>query len=388
MISLMSAARVNSNKSFLLRGNYAEGNFGDDALAVAAERLLMPHARRILTDGEVAYKDPQLDRALPRKGNDERFDAIVYGGGTQFFSFEYNQAEGPSSLSHRLLRKLTHPSSLIESYRARRKLSIESRTPLMAIGFGVGPFVENDPAERAVAILLKRMKLVWVRDNASMEFCERHGIETALRSSDLCFTTAFTKAVRRPLHTPKTVNAQRQIGLILRDWRAWNDTYFEAVIEAARRLREQGLEPKFFSLSSSDVRFLSVLQRNGESAISWRGDAGGLGSFWAAIAQMDLVVTARFHGAVFSVLSETPFLAISIEPKLDSVQQWAPRSQVPHLMVQPVADPELIKWSILNALDQMDQRRVATQTMLKEQCRLAMIGECRLVKILDELVQL
>ncbi|WP_020084650.1 polysaccharide pyruvyl transferase family protein [Hyphomicrobium zavarzinii] len=383
MSAAATAPRTGSARTILLRGNYAEGNFGDDALAIAAQRLLAPHAVQIATDVELAYRDRRLDGLRRRGAHEERFDTIVYGGGTQFFSFKHDPPAALAPLAQRVLRKLTRPLSLIDSYRARRRHWIEFRTPRLGIGIGVGPFPVGSPAEAAAASLLKGMALVWVRDDASMAFCERHGVETALRSADLCFSSAFAEATHKLPSAPERTDGRKQVGVILRDWKAWDDAYFEAAIEAARRLRDQGVEPTFFSLASSDTRFLAALSRSGEPVTAWRCEAGAFETFWHALAQMDLVVTARFHGAVFAVLGETPFLAIGIEPKLELVRDWAPASEAPEVTMPATTDPELIARRVLAALGEIEHRREAARAMLREQRRLAASGEQRLAAYFD-----
>lgn len=385
----MSAAfckqQTGSSKVIFLRGNYGEGNYGDDALAIAAQQLLIPHSGSIVTDGELAYRDQRLLGVRCGDTLDESLQAIVYGGGTQFFSFEYDvPTSAPTQLPRRVLRKLVRPMTIIDSYRARRRHWIESRTPQLAIGFGVGPFSEGSAAEADAAKLLKAMDLVWVRDDASMAFCKRHDIETAVQSSDLCFTSAFADAVRKPARGLGRANDCKQVGIILRDWKAWDETYFDAAIEAARRLRKLGVGTKFISLAPSDTRFLASLERHGESVISWRCTPDSFEIFWDTFAQMDLIVTSRFHGAVFAALSETPFLAIGIEPKLEQVKTWVQASDWPETIIPATSDPELFTRQVLSALSEIGSRGEAVRAMVLEQHRLAAVGERRLIEYFEE----
>lgn len=383
MSSAWSSEQRQLCRKILLRGNYAEGNFGDDALAIAAQQLLVPGASHIVTEGTVAYRDRRLDHIGCRNKPDELFDAIVYGGGTQFFSFTPDPPAAPAKLLRRIVEKVKRPSGLIDSYHARRRYWIESRTPRLAIGLGIGPFPEASPAEVATANLLKRMQLVWVRDKASMAFCRRYGVENAVRSTDLCFTSAFAKATQKPPRVPERPGRCRSVGIILRDWMAWKDDHFEAAIEAARRMRDQNVSTTFFSLASSDTRLTAALRRHCEPIKAWCSDAESLETFWNALAKMDLVVTSRFHGAVFAALAETPFLAIDIEPKLELVRDWAPSRDSPEVIMSATADPSLIAQRTLTALDEIESRRDATRAMLREQRRLAIVGEQHLANYFD-----
>ena len=98
---------------------------------------------------------------------------------------------------------------------------------------------------------------------------------------------------------------------------------------------------------------------------------------------MDLIVTARFHGAVFAVLGETPFLAIAIEPKLELIRDWGPSNDTPEAIMPATADPALITQRILAAVGEIESRRETTRAMLQEQRRLAAVGERFLANYFD-----
>jgi polysaccharide pyruvyl transferase WcaK-like protein len=377
-------SRVRSGLRVLLRGNYAEGNFGDDALLLAAHKLLQPYAATIMVDGKVAYQDRRLERVAVPTAGAKWWDAIVYGGGTQFFAFDHDPPVTRTSLVQRFIRKLVRPSEMVGSTRTRLRMRAEARTPRLAIGFGVGPFPAGSPANLVAASLLTKMALVWVRDDASADFCRRHEVASTVRSADLCFTRAFADAVHPPAILPCFSDSKRRVGIVLRDWKALDSSFTEAMVEAARRLRARGVEASFFSLAASDVGTRSTLTRLGETVVAWDCEAGALETYWSELVQMDLVVTARYHGAVFALLSETPFLAIGIEQKLQQLQGWVVSKDTPNLVMPLEIDVDLITGEILAALGQLPLRRSAGRAMLLEQRRLAEIGERRLAEFFGE----
>ncbi|HXY59429.1 MAG TPA: polysaccharide pyruvyl transferase family protein [Methylocystis sp.] len=361
----------------LLRGNYAEGNFGDDALLLAACKLLARHAKEARVDGAFAYRDERLSGLAGQDRHDGRYDVIVYGGGTQFFEFAHDPPAKAPSLASRIIRKIVRPTELLGSARARRRSWREARKPRLAIGFGVGPFVGNGGAEAAATALLQTMPLVWVRDESSLDFCRRQGIEGVVPSADLCFTSTFATVVRAP-RKPDRGTRRRRVGIVLRDWNGLDDAYFESAIEASRRLRSFNVETAFFSFSPRDRRLRAALRRAGEPVAAWGCERGSLERFWGELAAMDLVVTARFHGAVFALLSETPFLALAIEPKLEQVQRWSDGGSAPECILPPLTDAEFMTRRILAALEEAAQRTALARNMLSRQRRLASFGERRL----------
>lgn len=361
-------------RTIALRGNYSEANFGDDALLLASHQLLARHVGRIVIEGQVAYHDDRLTKLDNTFDDCCVYDAIVYGGGTQFFSFDHDAEAKVRPFWLRLMGKLTSPSKLLSSLRARRRSRVEAQIPKLSIGFGIGPFPDGGGSvEMAAAGIVKSMALVWVRDKDSAIFCQKHNIPAVL-SSDLCFTKAFGDAVAAP---PTLAGSQkRRVGIVLRDWRSLDDGFFMAVINATRNLRALDVDVVFFSFSPNDLQFRNVLKREGETVVGWERGAISLETYWKDLASMDLIVTARFHGAVFALLSEIPFLTFTIEPKLSLVQDWAPDGH--KVTMEPIADSEMIGRQILAALEELPTRTATARDMLQIQRQHAEFGEASL----------
>jgi polysaccharide pyruvyl transferase WcaK-like protein len=369
-----------------LRGNYHEANFGDDALLVAAHALLKGPGRKIVVDGVVAYRDERLAGLRSRDAECEQADLIVYGGGTQFFAFGYpGEADAARSvpLLRRVLRKLAKPNEFLIGLRSRRRYRRDRQTPTIAIGLGIGPFALGaTAAEVAVAELVRRMKMVWVRDAASEAFCHRHGVETSVAGADLCFTEAFSATVRFVQTPPPGVyGAPPRVGIVLRDWPDLAPDFFERLIEVARRLRSRGIEVRFLSFAPSDRAYLNALSAAGEDVLAWHAGYGPIETFWEEIAAHDLLLTSRFHGAIFAVLSGRPFLALNIEPKLASLAAIVP--ELTDLLLPSDASVDEMVGHILTALFAAADAKPAFIAALARQRALAATGESALKTFLE-----
>lgn len=364
-----------------LRGNYHEANFGDDALLLAAHALLEGPGREIVVDGVVAYRDERLAGLRSRVAERERADLIVYGGGTQFFDFGCPgeaDAVRPVTLSRRILRKLANPNEFLVGLRSRRRFRRDRQTPTIGIGLGIGPFALGvTVAKAAVAELVRRMKMVWVRDAASTAFCRQHGVETSVAGADLCFTDAFSRAVRfaqTPL--PRADGASPRVGIVLRDWPDLGPDFFERIIEVARGLRSRGIVVRFLSFAPSDRAYLNALSVAGEEVLAWHAGYGPIETFWEEIAAHDLLVTSRFHGGIFALLSGRPFLALNIEPKLASLAAMVP--ELTNLLLPPEASADEVVQHILTALPAAEDAKPALIAALARQRALAATGESAL----------
>lgn len=367
----------------LLRGNYHEANFGDDALLLACSALLSFTEGEVVIDGKGAtYHDERMSNVSNNQPGDQKPNLICYGGGTQFFSLTPPAVR--VTMWQRVLRKLISPKDIVSSIRARVNSSRSKNTMTIAIGMGVGPFKKDIEAELSVAKLLKRMDFVWVRDRLSENFCKDHGIDHAVFSSDLCFTDAFSRLVN-PV-TPKTsrlVGIQKiKVGFILRDWELLDPDFFKRQIEVAKRLRLQGYEVRFLCLATSDHSYLEELKNAGEDVDLWTAKQGAFESFWELISSQDLIVTSRFHGAIFALLSQRPFVAIEIEQKLQNLREMVPGSE--RFALDHKASADHVEKKVLNALGCLEEFAPILAESLKVQRKRAKVGETALKKFLQQ----
>lgn len=307
----------------IVRGNFAEGNFGDDALLLAAHNLLMRHypADRIRYEcPALAYRQDEACEARTASRLDIfRANAIIYGGGTQFFSFP-NSGHGNGKRS--LLRQTASimrrvPASLYIKARAWRENVIASA----GIGLGFGPFVPNSPATQAAGKLAAAMSFLWVRDAASLAFCASCGAGGAFQSSDLCFLPSFQNLHVATRSQPSPATMPR-VGFVLRDWHYSGKDGLPVApyVQAAAECRKKGLQVQFFIFSPKrDQQTLRELAAAGENVICWNPQSMRITDYVTMLDSCDLLVTQRFHAAIFSLLLGKPFMAVGIEPKLDMV---------------------------------------------------------------------
>lgn len=375
MISRKKRGSIRSvGKIALIRGNYSESNFGDDALLLATVQLLQPHFSTIVADQHVAYSDQRMSIRCAGKEKPVNPDVIVFGGGTQFFSFlGAADAIAPRGLGARILDRISDPASIKYWLQERRRLMTDARTPKVGLGLGVGPFPDIDPSREAAAKFLRSMALLWIRDAASESFCRENGVVKAFRSSDLCFTSAFRSVVRAPQISRARTAGEKRVAIVLRDWGSLEATFFSKMVEVARRLRLLGHQVEFFSFAPTDHCFRRALDEAGEAWIGWPLQSGDIEDYWKKLAQVDLVVSSRFHGAIFAILSETPFIPIEIEPKLTQLRHVCPvncRSPI-----QPEDKVEEVIGKIALALQHLCERTTAAQFAKEGQVRAAAAGE-------------
>lgn len=331
----------------LLRGNYSEANFGDDALLIASYVLLHGQGRSIVVDGGFSYQDQRLAGLRSRNAQHEKADLIVYGGGTQFFDFG-NDTDHHVTILRQIVRIITNPKKIFIDLLSRLRFHRNRRIPVIGIGLGIGPFATT-AAEMVTAELIQRMKMVWVRDEAASAFCSKNAVNNSVAGADLCFTEAFRKTVQFVDRPPHTAHGQsRRVGIVLRDWFNLGPDFFERMIVVARQLRSHGIEVRFLSFAPSDCTYLGALAEANEEVLAWHAGYGSIETFWTEIASHDLLVTSRFHAGIFALLSSKPFISINIEPKLASLASMVP--ELPNLLLAPDDKVEVMVKQILAVL--------------------------------------
>lgn len=315
----------------LIRGAYGEGNFGDDLLMLASYWLL----RQAYNADEIAFifvshptaAERRYVRRLIPEINIIRYEAesaaelIVWGGGTQFYSF--TDLQGSTPFYRKAIAGIANPRKSY-NYFVRKFFGgkYNSNQRFAALGVGVGPFVSGSPNETYSRDLFARMDFIAVRDDLSMKLCSSWNVKATLRS-DLCFLPGdwwpgeSCKAPARP--------AGRSIGIIVRDWPQERPgaAYGPAILKVAECLRKQGFNVRFITFQpDGDLEWNRILRNRSESVVGWNPERQTITEFLSEVAEFDSLISARYHGAIFGAILGKPVICIDIEPKLRLVSEF------------------------------------------------------------------
>jgi hypothetical protein len=247
---------------------------------------------------------------------------LLFGGGTQFFSFPLTCANG-RTFAKRLSNAICHPSLLplrmFRTFRKQhRKYMPDKWGAMAAVGIGVGPFVEGSIEEEKTRTLFAKMDLVAVRDIRSYELCQRWGVK-ASPYTDLCFWPGFHAPLIRDMDSVKKSSIDR-IGVIVRDWHhdEKGDSYYHSVMAVAEELAKEGKAVDFILFAGNRDRIWKRrLEAYRCTTVRWEPDQGSIAEFIQTLGKYDLFITARYHGAVFATLLCKPTICIAIEQKLE-----------------------------------------------------------------------
>lgn len=315
----------------VIRGGYGLYNFGDDALIVALYQYLMNNG---LSKKDVAlmcvpsnYLNQQLDNPLLIDYNtiksDISIEHLIYGGGTQFYSFDSQNARKVRDIL------LKNPLSIFEKIKNRiilyrRSKYVENKfnianyaSHIYQIGVGVGPFSKTDSAvENKTADLFKKSDFVSVRDVFAFNKCKDWGVTNVSQSPDLCYIMDVSAYSNKS-------NSIKNIAVIVRDWNHTGaDKYYTQVSKFVEEYRRLGYHVQYISLDKKmDIYWMKFFKDKNEDYIQWDSDIMTFDNFYKKLSGFELVITARFHGAIFASMMGIPFITIEVEQKLRMVAE-------------------------------------------------------------------
>lgn len=350
-------------KNIIIRGAYGTGNFGDDALMIAANQLVSsasPGSNIFFTVKDNSYvyqlKNNFNPASLPEELNE--IDLELYGGGTQFFSL-------PRKFPYRGILR-----DIINGMKKRRILLTQSANykrytakVRAAVGIGVGPFVENNRAELLSKKLLSSMDFISVRDALSYSICCNWGIQPLSKGTDLCFLPEFV--LSHSLLNIKRELSNDKIGVIVRDWYHTKQScnFQKTLLTVAEILQKKGFDVTFILFRKQDKQWYSLLSKQSVPALVWDPHKLQFDDFIKKLSEFKCILTMRYHGAIFSALHGIPFICIEIEPKLRAASELVP--SLNNLWSKPFDAKDLLN-IIDNILDNYHDKATQVKNMAED----------------------
>jgi len=301
---------MNKHFKIIIRGGYGLGNFGDDALMIQIYKKLIENG---FTNNDIAfncYYSEYLDVLIPGLNfidiHDKNFSCqyLIYGGGTQFYSFEKRKID--ISRIFKIIVKKVSPF-----------LKKNEWNKSYAFGIGLGPFHDKFKLKEIdTKQLFKKMDRIWTRDPKSLELCEKWRLNNVNNGTDICNV--------REINAKSNIDlSSNRIGLVLRDWKdkEMGDLYYKAVKDLISNLLERNFNLKLIIFSNcKDEYWKSYFVDRGLDFKIWNPQIkGSYEMFISFLSSFDLIITSRYHGAIYASILNVPFITIGIEQKLEMI---------------------------------------------------------------------
>ena len=298
-----------------VKGAYGATNFGDDLLMDLFEKYFMDKFSNIEInfqgEHDVEYPNVILEKSSYNKDNFKE-NWLIYGGGTQFFSFQSSKR----SLFSLLKTALFNPNKVLDKLFKKKVKVVEDifKPDFTAfLGFGLGPFYDNVHKIKQVKDTLGKADFVGVRDNVSNNYCKEWSIEASF-GADIAFSSFFSYDIKDK--NVISTNEKKKIGIIVRDW-VWEDTgrgFYSPIMELYKK-KNDAYEYEFIVFAPfKDPDWLDILKD--EEFLCWDPSKYSIESFLSVLNSFDGFISSRFHGAIVGALLGKPVINIEIEPKL------------------------------------------------------------------------
>lgn len=311
-----------NKKKILVKGSYGETNFGDDLLMCVLENFFnekFPNHDVTFCGAKNKYVSKLLNNSSFTDNIEaEVADVLVYGGGTQFFSFKEERSRIEDlfvSFFNLLINNRKRLLNLILNklnFNTKNTIALQS-----SIGIGIGPFINNSRSENLSKLFLKDSKYLAVRDEVSLGYCQKWGLDNAILGADICFSD-FLKFDSNFISKPKRISEKKKIGVIVRDWKHEKEgrAYYDSLLEFVKITDNNSeFEIQFIIFApKKDLEWIDILK--GRNVLCWDPNTVTISSFLSQMDEFDAFISSRYHGAIFGLLLGKPVICIEIEPKL------------------------------------------------------------------------
>ncbi len=327
-----------------ITGFYGKGNFGDDVLFKVTYNLV----RQYYPEADISaicdrYGDDYLPRLIGRDirvieaSSGERFDLIVHGGGGTFFDFtHYGWKERGINLAIKLMGYGLY-ATLITAVRRLLGKELVSAAKRYGFGIGVGTYTPDSAKLKYNIPVLTTFDLLATRDPQSIANLEKLGIDIPVKlGSDL----AFLRRLWAPSPLPyRGEREKRKIGLILRDWHKGElRDYLGMLNPLMERLEKEYDTTLFIFDEREDSALIAMSERY--SRMIWEPMRVDFAEYCLALADQDILITSRAHGAMCGALLGVASIIIEIEPKLRTIHEMLPNASL--LVGSSACTPERI----------------------------------------------
>ncbi len=322
----------------LITGYYGYGNAGDEAILSG----MVADLRQVIDDVElcVVSADPKTTQKLHNvhtlKQSDVKSlieavrdsDLVILGGGGLFHDYWRFDPH----------KMMTDEQDGLAYYLSVPQLAALHSVPCMLYGVGFGPLGDasiNDQIVRALSMC----QLITVRDRESVDVLrstgmtkligDQHIVQTAdpafnmpLSSKENAIQVLIKNSV--PLDAPRmAVNLrywdfgvkpddwEAEVAQALDMWIAKNDGHVVFVPF------QEGAHPPYGDDSAVCERVRDRMQRSGSASLLEVFTLPGM--LPDLFTHVDIVLTMRTHGAVFSLLSGTPVVGLAYDPKVSAL---------------------------------------------------------------------
>lgn len=285
--------------NLVLSGYYGFDNAGDEAILfsiITALRKYHPSVQITVLSNNPDYTASAYDvESVHRQQWSEvnrvirNSDGLISGGGSLFQDVTSN-------------RSIPYYGGIIHLARFHNK-------PVCVYAQGMGP-IRRNWCKKMLAYTINRVQFISVRDQASKVFLESIGVQKEIHVVPDPVLGLPTPDIR--------YQSNKQICVSVRHWKN-NQVYQTKLSECLDRLSNDGYRIVFLPMhGEKDVEASKNIQMNMIAPSEIASDANSLQAKLEVLYHSDLLIGMRLHAMIFSSISQTPFVALSYDPKIEA----------------------------------------------------------------------
>lgn len=343
----------------LLKGYYGFGNFGDDILLKVSHGIIRKkHAHASIfvysnynqnlhsfsqypAYNHYIFKILNEDVRLIDWTHTEHFDLVIDGGGGVYFDAN-NGSMLRKSLNHILKfigsARVSYLDKLIRTLLGKKKrLSYNRR---IAFGVGIGPYTKSSTLLYHHMVDIGSTDVMLVRDKTSQAWLDDFkfaGYQSI--SADIAFFSEHWLKSNFRISEQRVF--QGRIGIILLDWPQDSEKLFSVFQGFANQLLEKGNRVTFFSFDVNyDKKYIAAF-KDAFDFVAWQPDQMTVDDFLAQLSGMDLIFSARAHGAIIGAVLGVPAVCIGTSKKLIEVSKMFP--SLSSIIHEPITQEGLLE---------------------------------------------
>ncbi len=337
---------------FLVLGYYGFFNSGDDAILHAVCQDIKAQNK----DNEITVmsKNPESTREEYGVNSIYRFklldvikeikkaDVVVFGGGS-------------------LLQNITSNRSL-QYYLTIMSLAVKFKKKTMLYANGVGP-IFTDKKQKETAKVLNKLTKITVRDAESAKFLYNIGVKAdkVKLTADPVYNIKFDKKDISELLVKENLDLQGKefVSVYFRKF-GEDESYIENCAKLFDRVyKEFGLPVLFVPMEHENDKELSIKIQNKMETTSYIfNERVKVDEMFEVIGNSKLVLGMRLHSLIYASVQNTPMVAFSYDPKVDSFAKQLGVDVVEYNNF----DVEEVLGNIKNILDNYDETKLKLDT--------------------------
>lgn len=364
----------------LISGYYGFSNLGDEAILTSVQKaLLQQNSAAELT---VLSANPEVTRRSHKVRSISRTDFSAIW--TELGKSDLLISGGGS-----LLQDVTSSRSL-RYYLAILLLAILHRCPFMIYAQGIGP-LNGSFNRRLTALILKRARVITVRDVESVQELQRLGLkaERIQLSADpvLLFPRPEPLLGENLLQELQPDHGSGPvIGVSVRPWGDNGKWVEQLALTLDRLVAERNARIVFIPMQENDDEKISQtirsrMQYNQQTAVLPNGHH--VEEVISLIDACDLLIGVRLHALVFAAVAQTKAIAIRYDPKVDHFARRVQQTIAGNILdlkseeLYALIAEQLDSGSNLGEAEQLTLNSLRDQAMLSAELAFAAIEEDR-----------